>query len=117
MQIEVSSLGQSLDRFRAVWRKAEADGKVDPVEALGFETIEELSKTLSPGRWALLDHLQHAGPIGLRELARKMDRDAANVQRDVARLKELGLIEDHPEGGIWVPFEEIRIHAVMRRVA
>ena len=35
----------------------------------------------------------------------------------IALLPELGLVENHQDSGIWVPFDEIRFNAVLKRVA
>ena len=107
-----AALDQIGDRFIEAIETSEYQG-----EWFGFESPAALFRDLTSGRWDLIGILQRAGPTSLRGLARRTGRDASNVHRDVAALKDLGLIEDHPEGGIWVPFDEIRFNAVLNRVA
>jgi len=106
------ALERAGERFVEAFKTGDYQG-----EWFGFESPAALFQDLTPGRWVLIETLQHGGPMSLRGLARHVDRDAANVHRDVVALKELGLIEDHPDGGIWVPFDEIRFNAVLKRVA
>jgi predicted transcriptional regulator len=96
--------------------KAAVDGHYEG-EFLTFESLELLQKAISPRRWSLLQRLQAHGPMGVQALARELDLDTGNVQRDVTALKRLGLAEDHPDGGIWVPYDEIQMSAVLKRAA
>ena len=103
-----AALDEAGDRFVEAFETSEYQG-----EWFGFESPAALFQDLTPGRWSLIGTLQRTGPTSLRELSRQVGRDASNVHRDVVALKEIGLIEDHPEGGIWVPFDEIRFNAVL----
>lgn len=107
----VESLTAGLDRFREVWESGLARG-----EQLTFESVEGLHRTLTPNRWALVRTLQAEGPLAVRELARRLGRDVKRVHEDVAKLKELGLVED-AAGGVWVPYDEIRAELTLKRPA
>lgn len=50
---------------------------------------------------------QRNGAMSLRALAREAGRDVKNVHTDIHVLKEIGLVEDHAKGGVWVPYNEI----------
>lgn len=85
-------------------------------EFLSFPDVELLHKVLTPKRVRILQELQRIGPIGLRALARTLDVDAGNLQRDIKQLKEFGLVEEADEG-LFVPYDEIRLELVIKRVA
>lgn len=102
--IQVESVETGFRRFKQAWETGEYQG-----EFITFDSIETMLKTLTSRRWELVRMLQKQGPMSLRALARQLGRDVKNVHRDVAALKEIGLIEDH-EGGIWVPYNEIEAH-------
>jgi predicted transcriptional regulator len=109
VRIQVDSLEAGLKRFEHTWKTGSRQG-----EYVTFESVEGMHRALTPNRWHLLHVLQQEGPLGIRELARTLERDVKNVHSDVAKLKELGLVED-TEGGVWVPFDEIRAEFTMKR--
>ena len=59
-------------------------------------------------RWSLIRTLQGKGPLSIRELARRVDRDAKRVHEDVVDLIELGLFE-RVEAGVACPFARIHV--------
>ena len=63
---------------------------------------------LTERRWELIRLLQGEGSLSIRELARRVERDAKRVHEDVSVLTELGLFE-REEGGIACPFARIRV--------
>ena len=85
-------------------------------EFLSFPDIELLHKVLTPKRMRILQKLQRIGPIGLRALARALELDAGNLQRDVKQLQNFGLVKES-EDGLFVPYDEIRLEVVIKRVA
>ncbi len=118
IEIRVLSLEAAGREIVDAWQKAECDvAPAEPRETLSFESIEAMQRTLTPNRWELLRTLQAEGPMGVRELARRLKRDVKNAHTDLAKLKELGLVEDAEGGGVWVPFDEIRAEFTVRREA
>lgn len=85
-------------------------------EFLSFPSMELLHKVLTPRRVRILEALQRVGPIGLRALARTLGMDAGNLARDLKPLKEFGLVVE-TEQGLVVPYDEIRLEVVIRKVA
>ena len=69
-----TSLAQLRSGFVKAWKSAKYQG-----EHFEFESPAALFRTLSPKRWELVEALQRCGPIGLRELARKLARDSRVV--------------------------------------
>jgi predicted transcriptional regulator len=108
----VESLDAGLNRFKHAWETGEYQG-----EFVTFESVEGMHRMLTPNRWELLRVLQAEGPMGIRELARRLSRDVKNVHTDVTKLREYWLVEDAEDGGIWVPYDEIRAEFVVKRKA
>ena len=84
-------------------------------ECFDFESPAALFRVLTPKRWALLETLQARGAMGVRELARVIERDVRRVHDDVRAFLEVGLIEKDREGKLTVPFEEIHADFVLRK--
>lgn len=91
------------------------DGKPQG-EYVSFPTIERFHKVMTPRRFAIIERLQQIGPIGLRGLARDMNIDPGNLQRDLKPLREFGIVEDAGEG-LMVPYDRVRVEIVMGKVA
>lgn len=111
LTIEVADRKAANKRFLSAAKKGRRQG-----EFLSFPDLELLHKVLTPKRMRILQELQQIGPIGLRALARTLDMDAGNLQRDVKQLKDFGLVEAS-EDGFLVPYDEIRLELVIKRVA
>lgn len=69
-------------------------------ETLNFETGVFFGK-LTERRWGIIHALQaDGGEVGIRELARRLNRDPSRVHADAGVLLELGLIERTPSGSL-----------------
>lgn len=78
-------------------------------EVLNFEDAGSFFGKLTERRWALMHALQGQGPMSVRELARRANRDVRRVHDDVEVLAELGLVERTDNGGVACPFEDVHI--------
>ena len=78
-------------------------------EVLNFETAGSFFGRLTERRWALVHALQGQGPMTVRELSRRVDRDVRRVHDDVVALTELGLLERTESGGVECPFADVHI--------
>jgi len=99
----------------AAWKTGEYRG-----ETFGWETVELMFRDITPERWRLLQRLQAAGASGMSqaELLRPWKRDPRELEGDLRKLEEIGLVESLEEGGLWVPFDEIEIDlGLSRKVA
>jgi predicted transcriptional regulator len=97
-------------RFVNAWKTGEYQG-----EYFDFESPAALFRVLSPKRWELLEKLQAEGPIGVRALARAVERDVRRVHDDVRALIAVGLVEKDDKGKLLVPFEEIQANFALRK--
>lgn len=90
--------------FVEAWRLAEAGEKVQAEERLNFKNLETLLKTLTRARWVLLKTLRSAGPMSIRALSVRLDRDYKNIHTDVRRLEEIGRVDRDKKGRVRVPW-------------
>lgn len=107
LTVKVSSLKDSLAKFKNVWAQAEKGEKFDvPIEVLSFENASTLMKTLSPKRLELLKTLHLLGIVSIRQLAKELHRDYSNVHQDVKALHQIGIVLED-KGKYYVPWETI----------
>jgi predicted transcriptional regulator len=81
---------------------------------ISFSTPELLFKLLTAKRWELIRSLCGAGPVTIREAARRVDRDVKVVHGDVHALLDAGLLQKTGEGLVVFPFDAIRIDVMLR---
>jgi len=84
---------------------------------LNFSSAEHLASELTPARLKLLDVLKPLGPVSVEGLAKLLGRTPALVQTDIAKLLDLGLVEQDTAGRVFVPWEAIEIDARLTRAA
>lgn len=89
-------------------------GKPEKAARISFATPELLWKVLSAKRWELLKALCGAGPVSIREAARRVGRDVKAVHGDVTALLNAGLIERAKGGGIVFPFEAVKVEFILQ---
>ena len=107
LELRVGAAGDALDRFEAAWNRVTEGRKPAPLRVLTLQDLPLLLRTLTPARWALLEHLRGAGPCSIYELAKRLHRDYKNVHTDVSKLTELGLIE-RQAGEVAVAWDVVR---------
>ena len=86
--------------------RAEAGNPVAAVPTLGFSTYEDMHRILAPSRLEIVKVLVGQGPLSIREVARRVNRDVQAVHRDVTTLINSGVIE-RSEKGVEFPFDGI----------
>ena len=91
--LEVRSLADSLADFSQVWKSGQGS-----TPRISFASEELLWKVLSAKRWAILKTMTGAGPLALREIARRVERDVKAVHTDVHALLNAGLIQRSDDG-------------------
>lgn len=86
-------------------------------ETLNFESPGAFFGRLTARRWALVNVLQGAGEVAVRELARRVGRDVKRVHEDASVLVDLGLLERTPGGALLCPFADIHVDMHLRERA
>ena len=107
--LDVKSLSEGLDDVSAlVWA-----GRSDPTPRISFETADLLWKILTAKRWQLLKAMAGAGPLTIREAARRVGRDVKSVHGDVQALLNAGLLEK-TNRRIEFPYDAIHVDFMLR---
>jgi len=88
-------------------------GKPERSARISFATPELLWQVLTAKRWELLKVLCGAGPISIREAARRVERDVKAVHSDITALLHAGVLDRAEGGGIVFPFEAIKVEFLL----
>ncbi|AXF13525.1 HVO_A0114 family putative DNA-binding protein [Paraburkholderia caledonica] len=84
---------------------------------ISFDTPELLFQTLTETRWNLLRVMIGAGPLSIRAVARRLDRDVERVHEDVTALLNCGVLERHESGSIVFPYDAMHVDFTLRTMA
>ncbi len=76
-------------------------------DVISFETPTLLFKVLTQKRWELIAALTGAGPVTLREAARRVERDVEAVHEDVLALINAGVLRNAGADRIELPFDAV----------
>ncbi|MBI4923755.1 MAG: glycosyl transferase family 1 [Devosia nanyangense] len=91
-----------------------SSGKTDPVPRINFVNWELFHRILAPNRMAIIQAMTGAGPLSIREVARRVGRDFKGVHTDVTALLSNGLLEKTEDDLVIFPYDEIHFDFVMR---
>jgi predicted transcriptional regulator len=101
--IGVSSLNDAMQRFERAFR-GEYQGNF-----LSFANLELLWKVLAPKRMELIQVMTGAGPMSIREAARRVGRDVKAVHGDVHALLKAGILDRADDGRIVFPYDAVKV--------
>lgn len=107
--VNVATRQQTGDAFLRAWETGEGETSA----RISFETPELLWQVLTARRWELLKALCGAGPISIREAARRVGRDVKTVHGDVTALLNAGVLDRTSCGSIEFPHETIKVEFVL----
>jgi predicted transcriptional regulator len=79
-----------------------------------FASPELLFKLMTGKRWELLQMMTGAGPMTIREAARRLARDVKAVHGDVQALLKCGVLQKTDDGKIVFPFDAVRVDVTLR---
>ena len=108
--LEVRAPAESMAAFVRSWKA----GKPQKSARIGFATPELLWKVLTAKRWELLKALCGAGPVSIREAARRVDRDVKAVHSDITALLNAGVLNRAESGGVEFPFEAVKVEFLLQ---
>ena len=111
--LEVRSLK---DTLQAAAETAKS-GKADKSARISFASPELLWKVLTAKRWEILKALTGAGPLSIREIARRVERDVKAVHADVHALLAAGILDHTEEGKIVFPYEAVHVDFTLHAAA
>jgi predicted transcriptional regulator len=83
-------------------RKAEDD-------RISFESAGELWRVLAPKRMEIVRAMTGAGPLTIREIARRVGRDFKAVHSDVTMLANTGVVERTDGGAMEFLYDRVHV--------
>ena len=108
--LDVRDSSESMADFVRAWKT----GKSAKSARISFATPELLWKVLTTKRWELLKVLCGAGPVSIREAARRVGRDVKAVHSDITALLNAGVLDRAEGGGIIFPFEAVKVEFLLQ---
>ncbi len=108
--LDVRSPAEAMGDFSHAW-KTRKPGKS---ARISFAAPELLWQVLTAKRWELLKVLCGAGPVSIREAARRVERDVKAVHGDVTALLSAGVLNRAQDGGIEFPFDAVKVEFLLR---
>ena len=94
--------------------RAMKTGRAEREAHIGFASPELLWQVLTAKRWELLKAMTGAGPMSIREAARRVERDVKAVHGDVMALLGAGLLNRTDTGAVEFPFESVKVEFMLR---
>jgi predicted transcriptional regulator len=107
-QLIVRDPAAGMDDFGVAWRS----GKAQKSARISFASPELLWKVLTAKRWEIIKALCGAGPVSVRETARRVHRDVKAVHSDVTALVTAGVL-NKTDGGVEFPFDAIKVEFLL----
>jgi predicted transcriptional regulator len=108
--LDIRSPSDAMTDFVQAWKT----GKSQRSARISFATPELLWQVLTAKRWELLKALCGAGPISIREAARRAGRDVKAVHGDITALLDAGILNRTPEGKIEFPFDAVKVEFMLQ---
>jgi predicted transcriptional regulator len=108
--LEVKSLADTLTEVS----KTMKSGRAEREARISFATPELLWEVLTAKRWELLKTLCGAGPLSIREAARRVGRDVKAVHGDVKALLQAGVLRRSDDGRIEFPYEAVKVEFMLQ---
>lgn len=78
-----------------------------------FATPELLWRVLTAKRWEILKALCGAGPLSIREVARRVGRDVKAVHADVTARLAAGVVDRTESGQVEFPYDAVKVEFLL----
>jgi len=108
--LDVRAPKDAMVDFVQVWKS----GKGSKADRISFATPELLWKVLTAKRWELLKAMCAAGPVTVREAARRVDRDVKAVHADLSALLLAGLLRRAESGQVEFPYAAVKVEFLLQ---
>ena len=106
--VKVAGLDEAKRRLRNAFK-----GKSQGAQ-ISFVTPELLFAVMTRKRWDLLKAIVGAGPLTIREVARRANRDVKAVHGDVHALLTAGILRKTENRRIEFPFDALKLEAELK---
>jgi len=104
----VSSADEVTRRAKAAFRGDKQGARVS------FASPELLFSLMTAKRWELIRAMAGAGPMSIREVARRVARDVKAVHGDVHALLDAGIVQRSDDGLVVFPFDAVHVDFVLK---
>lgn len=108
--LDVRAPTDAMADFVQGWKTAQSQSSA----RISFATPELLWRVLTEKRWELLKALCGAGPVSIREVARRVKRDVKAVHGDITALLNAGVLDRTEDGRIIFPFEAVKVEFLLQ---
>jgi predicted transcriptional regulator len=108
--LDVRPPEEAMQDFVIAWKT----GKAQRYARISFPTPELLWKVLTAKRWELLKALCGAGPVTVREAARRVNRDIKSVHSDLTALLAAGVLDRSESGQVVFPYEAVKVEFLLQ---
>lgn len=108
--LDVRPPQEAMQDFVTAWKT----GKPQKYARISFPTPELLWKVLTAKRWELLKAMCGAGPVTVREAARRVNRDIKAVHGDLTALVVAGVVDRTESGQFQFPYETIKVEFMLQ---
>lgn len=109
LTLDVRDPADSMADFTRAWKT----GKSQKSARISFASPELLWRVLTAKRWELLKVLCGAGPVSIRDTARRVGRDVKAVHGDVTALLNAGILVRTDDRCIVFPFEVVKVEFLL----
>lgn len=107
--LDVRTPSSAMKDFTRGWTR----GKAEHSARISFASPELLWRVLTARRLELLKVLCGAGPVSIRETARRVGRDVKAVHGEVTALLKAGVIDRTDDGRIVFPYDAVKVEFVL----
>ena len=108
--LDVRSPEEAAQDFVNAWKT----GKAQKSARISFATPELLWKVLTAKRWEILKAMCGAGPVTVREIARRVERNVKSVHTDLTALLKAGVLDKTEGGQVVFPYESVRVEFLLQ---
>jgi predicted transcriptional regulator len=106
--IGVSSVDDFNRSVKAAFRGVRQPPRID------FASPELMFKIMTAKRWGIVEAMLGAGPMSIREVARRVNRDVKGVHGDVQALLKCGMLDKDENGRVVFPYDRAHIDVVVK---
>lgn len=108
--LDVRSPEKAAQDFVRAWKTS----KAQKAARISFATPELLWKVLTAKRWEILKAMCGAGPVTVREIAQRVDRDVKSVHNDLTALLKAGVLDRTEAGQLVFPYESVKVEFLLQ---
>ncbi|MDD5168429.1 MAG: hypothetical protein PHN75_06400 [Syntrophales bacterium] len=108
--LDIRDPKEAMAEFAKAWNA----NKQQKSARISFASPELLWKVLTAKRWELLKVLCGAGPVSIREAARRVKRDVKAVHGDIVALLGAGLLVRTENGAIEFPYNAVKVEFLLK---